>query len=262
MSGDFDSVPFFRRAIELDPEFALAYARLGTVYSNLGQADEGRKMTAKAYEFRQKVSEVERYYIEARYYTTVEPDIQKALDVYRVWLAAYPNDYTALANSGLLLRQQGNNEAALRNQEAAVRVAPDQPLAWGNLANTYMDLGRFDDARKTIETALKLQDLAGLRVNLFVIAVLTNDQALADAQVAALRGKREEVDLLSVRASAAMYRGRMKDAATLLDEWVARMDAASRRAQTGQRIVSAGDRRGHRRAHRRGAGARRRGRRR
>ena len=106
-SGDFDSVPFFRRAIELDPEFALAYARLGTVYSNLGQGDEARKMTAKAYEFRAKVSEAERLYIEARYYTTVEVDVQKALDAYRVWLAAYPNDYTALANSALLLRQRG-----------------------------------------------------------------------------------------------------------------------------------------------------------
>ena len=238
MTGDFDSVPFFRRAIELDPEFALAYARLGTVYSNLGQADEGRKMTAKAYEFRQKVSDAERYYIEGRYHTTVEPDIKKALDVYRVWLAAYPNEYTALVNAGLLLKQQGNNDEALRHQEAATRVAPDQPLAWTNLASTYMDLGRFDDARKTIETALKLQDLAALHINLFVIGVLTNDPALADAQLAALRGKREEVDLLAVRIAAAQYRGRMKDAATLLDEWVARMDAASRRPQTGQRIVS------------------------
>ncbi len=128
MTGDFDSVPFFRRAIELDPEFALAYARLGTVYANLGQTDEARKMTARAYELRQKVSEAERYYIEARYFTTVEPDIQKALDAYRVWLAAYPNDYTALANSSLLLKQRGEIDAALRNQEAATRVAPDQPL--------------------------------------------------------------------------------------------------------------------------------------
>ena len=145
-SGDFDSVPFFKHAIELDPEFALAYARLGTVYANLSQPDEARKMTARAYELRSKVSEAERLYIEARYHTTVEPDIQKALDTYRVWLGTYPNDYTALANSALLLRQQGNTDEALRNQEAATRVAPDQPTAWATSWRAWMCSGTSGSA--------------------------------------------------------------------------------------------------------------------
>ena len=194
-TGDFDSVPFFRRAIELDPEFGLAYARLGTVYSNLGQADEARKMTAKAYEFRAKVSEVERYYIEARYFTTVEPDVQKALDVYRVWLAAYPNDYTALANSALLLKQRGEMAEALRNQEAAVRVAPDQPIAWGNLGDTYMSQGDYAQAREAFETALKLQNAVGPRASLYALGIITGDLALADEQAAALVGQRDEIEL-------------------------------------------------------------------
>ncbi len=202
-TGDFDSVPFFKHAIELDPEFALAYARLGTVYANLSQPDEARKMTARAYELRSKVSEAERLYIEARYYTTVEPDIQKALDTYRVWLGTYPNDYTALANSALLLKQQGNTDEALRNQEAATRVAPDQPVAWANLGDTYMSMSRFDDAKKALETALKLQDSAGAHISLFVIGTLTGDQPLADAQIEAMRGKREEVGLIGVRMRAA-----------------------------------------------------------
>src|SRR4030095_13733173 len=110
-TGDFDSVPFFRRAIDLDPQFALAYARLVPFYANLAQGDESRKITTKAYELREKVSEAERYYIEARYYTTVQNDVQKALDVYKVWLATYPNDYSALANSALLHKQQGDRAA-------------------------------------------------------------------------------------------------------------------------------------------------------
>ncbi len=237
-TGNFDAVPFFRRAIELDPEFALAYARLGTTYSNIGQADEGRKMTARAYELRQKVSEVERLYIEARYYTTVEIDIQKALDVYRVWLGAYPNDYTALANSAVLLRGRGENEEALRYQETAVKVAPDEPLAWNNLAATYMELRRWDDARRTLETAVKLQDTSGARANLFAVGVLTNDLALAEAQVTATQGRRDEVDFLNVRILGALYRGRLKEAATVLDTWLARRDAASRRPATGEGIVN------------------------
>ena len=99
----------------------------------------------------------------------MEPDIQKALDIYRVWLGTYPNDYTALANSALLLKQLGESDEALRNQEAATRVAPDQPIAWANLGDTYLSMSRFDDAKKALETALKLQDSAGARITLFVI---------------------------------------------------------------------------------------------
>jgi len=238
-TGDFDSVPFFRRAVELDPEFGLAYARLGTVYSNLGQQDEARNMTAKAYEFRAKVSEVERYYIEARYFTTVEADVQKALDVYRVWLAAYPNDYTALANGALLLRQRGDTAEALRYQEAATRVAPDQPIAWQNLGDSYLSLGRFADARAALETTVKLQsNNSGARASLFTIGILTGDAALADAQVAAVSGTREEADFLNVRIRAAAFAGRMKEAAALATEWQARMDAVSRHNQTGPGLMT------------------------
>ena len=235
-TGDFDSVPFFRRAVELDPEFALAYARLGTVYSNLGQTDEARNMTLKAYEFRGKVSEAERFYIEARYYTTVEPEPRKALDVYRVWLAAYPNEYTALANSGLLLKQLGEDAEALRNQELATRVAPDQPIAWGNLGDTYASLSRYDDAKAAYQMAAKLQS-ASARISLYVLAVLTNDQVLADSQVAALTGNREEVGLVGVRMQAAPYRGQMKEASILAKDWQARMDSLSRGQRTGEGLA-------------------------
>jgi len=237
-TGDFDSVPFFRRAVELDQEFALAYARLGTVYSNLGQTDEARKMTAKAYELRAKVSDSERYYIESRYYTTVEPEPRKALDVYRVWLAAYPNEYTALANSGLLLKQLGENDEALRNQEAATRVAPDQPIAWNNLGDTYSSLARYDEAKVAFQTSLKLQNSSGARISLYVMGILTGDQALADAQVEAMRGHRDEVNMVGVRMQAEAYRGRMKEAASLATEWQTRMDALSRGQQTGEGLVA------------------------
>ena len=237
-TGDFDSVPFFRRAVELDQEFALAYARLGTVYSNLGQADEARKMTAKAYELRAKVSESERFYIEARYYTTVEPEPRKALDVYRVWLAAYPTEYTALANSALLLTQLGENDEALRNQEAATRVAPDQPIAWNNLGDTYSSLARYDEAKTAFQTSLKLQNSPGARTSLYVMGILTGDQVLADAQVEAMRGHRDEVNLVGVRMQAAAYRGRMTEAASLATEWQTRMDALSRGQQTGDGLVA------------------------
>ena len=237
-SGDFDAVPFFKRAIELDPEFAIAYARLGTVYNNLSQGDEARKMTARAFELRDKVSEAERLYIEARYYTTVKPDIQKAVETYRLTLATYPNDYTALVNSALLLNQQGNQAEALRNLEQAVRVAPDQPLAWQNLASTYLQAQRPADARNAAESSLKVQDSTSARATLYQIGVVTGDQALADQQVAATRGRRDEVDFLIGRAQGAMYVGRMEEAALLATEWQARMEQASRGPRTGEALMN------------------------
>ncbi|MBY0495884.1 MAG: protein kinase [Cyanobacteria bacterium] len=227
-SGDFDSVPFFRRAIDLDNQFALAYARLGTVYANLGQPDESKKMTAKAYELREKVSEVERYYIEARYYTTVQTDVQKALDVYKVWLATYPQDYTALTNAALLHKQQGDRDEAIRKLELATKVAPDQPLAFTNLGQTYFEAAQYAEAKRAYESAILLQDSTSARVGLYQIAILMGDQPLADQQAAAVQGRRDEVDMIGIRMFAATYRGRMKEAAVLAEDYQARALALSR----------------------------------
>ncbi|HYE87447.1 MAG TPA: tetratricopeptide repeat protein, partial [Vicinamibacterales bacterium] len=237
-TGDFDSVPFFRRAIELDPEFALAYARLGTVYNNLSQPEEARKMATRAYELRDRVSEVERLYIEARYFTVVESDIQKAIDAYNVWLATYPNDYTALTNSGLLLKQQGNRAEAIRRLELATKVAPDQPLGWTNLGQTYFEGAQYEEARRVMESAIKLQDSTSARVGLYQVAILLGDLPLAEQQAAAVRGRRDEIDMFAIRMFAAQYRGRMKEAAALATEYQARALALSRGASAGQRLAS------------------------
>ena len=117
--GDLASVPFFRRAIELDPDFALAHARLGTVYSNIGEHDAARKATERAYELRERVSDRERFYIEARYHTTVTEDVSKAIEIYQLLLATYPDDYAAGANLGGLLRGQGRVAEAIPLLETA-----------------------------------------------------------------------------------------------------------------------------------------------
>jgi serine/threonine protein kinase/tetratricopeptide (TPR) repeat protein len=238
MTGDFDSVPLFRRAIELDPEFALAYARLGTVYNNLGQDDEARKMTARAYELRGKVSEVERLYIEARYHTLVQPDVQKALDAYNVWLATYPNDYVALQNSALLHKQQGDRAEAIRKLELATKVAPNEPLGWTNLGQTYFEALDFTNARRAYDAALQLRDSTSARIGLYQIAVLAGDLALADAQVSAVRGRRDEVDMVGVRMFGAAHRGRFTEAAELAADFQARALALSRGSQAGQVIAA------------------------
>ncbi|MGE3889401.1 MAG: protein kinase [Vicinamibacterales bacterium] len=221
--GDFESVPFFRRAIELDPDFALAFARLGTVYSNLGQAEDARAATTKAYELRERVSDRERYYIEARYHTAISEDLDRAIDTYKLLLATYPDDYGALTNTGLLLRQQGRVSEAIPMLEAATKAGPDQPNAHANLGYVLMDAGRFEDARLAFEQAVKLQDSTSSRSGLLVLATLTGDDALAQAQVEAVKGRRDEVNITGLRVQAALFRGRVREAWTLADEWMAGM---------------------------------------
>jgi len=88
--GDAASLPFFEKAVEQDPDFALAHARLGTVYANMGEQVLSRSHTSKAYELKDRVSEPERLYITARYFTTVEVSMPKAIDAYEVWIQTYP----------------------------------------------------------------------------------------------------------------------------------------------------------------------------
>lgn len=238
MTGDFDSVPFFRRAIELDPEFALAYARLGTVYNNLGQSDEAKKMTTRAYELRQRVSEAERLYIEARYFSVVDVDTQKALDAYNVWLATYPRDYVALQNSAVLYRQRGERAEAIRRLELATRVAANEPLGFVNLGSAYLEGRQYAEARRAFEESLKLRDATNARTGLYQIAVITGDAALADAQVAAVRGRRDESDMTASRLFGALYRGRLKEAAERAAEFQTQMLALSRGPAAGQVLLA------------------------
>jgi eukaryotic-like serine/threonine-protein kinase len=236
--GDFEAVPLLRRAVEVDPEFALAHARLGTALSNIGERAEAEKAATRAYELRDKASERERLYIEARYFTTAGRDQMKAIDAYRRLLATYPDDFAAHANLGSLYRDRGMIKDAVEQLEEAVRLAPDEPLGHTNLGVAYVSAERLADARREYEAALKLQPSSGgARNGLYQIATLTGDQALADAQVAAVQGRREEVDMLSMRVQAAGYRGRLQEAAQLTDDLYARARSLNRLTQAADGFV-------------------------
>lgn len=236
--GDFESVPFFRRAIEHDPNFALAHARLGTVLSNIGEQDEAVNAATRAYELRDKVSERERLYIEARYHTTVTRDQDKALESYRLLVATYPDDFASHSNMGALYRNRGMLKEAIASLEQAVRLAPEQPLGHLNLGAAYMDEGRLADARKEFEETVRLTESGNGRNSLFVVATFLGDHKLADEQVAAVRGRREEVDMIAARAQAALYRGRPKEAADLLEDTYQRLVALKRVDQAREGLLA------------------------
>ena len=236
--GDFESVPFFRTAVSLDPDFALAHARLGTVLSNLSETSEAEKAARRAFELRNKVTDRERYYIEARFHTTVERDPQKAIEAYRLLLATYPDDYAALANVGTLYRQQGQTREALQTLEQSVRVAPMQPLPRLNLGGIYLDEGRWADARREFEEVLKLQESMGARTALVIVGTVTDNPMLVAEHVAAAKGQRGEIDMVATLVQAAQFKGQMNEAAQLVERAFTMAREQNRLEQASEGLVS------------------------
>ena len=156
------------------------------------------------------------------------------------WLATYPNDYTALINSALLHKQLGDRSEAIRSLELGTQVAPDQPLAW---AQSRPDLLRSRRLRKrqaraqTTRSSCRTRQAARHRP--LPNRDLTGDLKPADEQVAAVRGRRDEVDMVAIRMFGAAYRGRLTEAAELAIEYQNRMAALSRESDRQGRTLMA-----------------------
>lgn len=151
---DFQSIPFFERAIELDPGFALAHARMGTAYSNTGQTQKAHEHWQKAYELREGVSEPERLYILAWYYNGVLGDRRKGAEVYDQWISTYPRDWSPHNNLAVAYNIMGQFDRQLEHALEAVRLGGENLFAHSNLVWSYQSLGRLDEAQAAFENAV------------------------------------------------------------------------------------------------------------
>ncbi len=154
MGRDFPQASsFYEQAIHLDPNFAMAWARLGVVYGNQGAAAKAVLNMKKAYDLRQRVTERERMYIEAQY-ALFQYDLPKALDSYRLYVATYPRDAQALNNLGSALGTIGDNEQAEANFQKTWEIAKWDTVAANNTAGTLLALDRLTDAERYQKEAL------------------------------------------------------------------------------------------------------------
>jgi eukaryotic-like serine/threonine-protein kinase len=151
---ELESIPAYQHAIELDPNFAVAYARLGAVYGNAGEIVLATKNLTDAYQRRERVSELERLYITARYRDVVEGDLPKTIETYTLWQQTYPRDWTPFNNLGSKYLTAGELDKAATALREAVRLNPDASLPYGNLAAAYLALNRIDEAKATLDQAV------------------------------------------------------------------------------------------------------------
>jgi serine/threonine protein kinase/Flp pilus assembly protein TadD len=214
--GNAEAIPFMKRALELDPNFAMAHAGLAVEYGNLGQASMAADEAGKAYDLRDRVSERERYRISALYFQNVTSEVEKTTEAYELWAKSYPRDMVPHTNLGVLYAELGQYDKAMAETEAAQRLEPSR-ASYGNLASFYIAVNRLKDARQTIQEAQQknFDDLV-LRADLYFLAFLAGDNAEMERQVAWAAGRPSEEDLmLNTHADTQAYYGRLEKARDL-----------------------------------------------
>jgi eukaryotic-like serine/threonine-protein kinase len=214
-AGDAAAIPFFKHAIELDPNFAMAYAWLGLTYLDVGEPTIGADYARKAYELRDRTSEAEKYYITARFYKAVAGNMEKAEQTCELWIQAYPrSDVPQDALSGAIYPAVGQYEKGVEAGREAVRLKPDYFASYGLLMFNYISLNRLDEAKATYEQAheRKLKN-PFFYLPLYQIAFLQNDAAEMAQQVASSAGEPGVEDtLLANEADTAAFFGRLGEA--------------------------------------------------
>ena len=208
--GDAEAIPFLKRAIELDANFAMAYVGLGVHYANLGQASLAAENTRKAYDLRDRVSDREKYRISAFYYQYVTGEIEKATEAYEIWAKTYPRDQVPHTNLGSIYSSLGQYEKSAAETEESQRLGPTLS-GYGNLAAIYTNLNRPDDARAVLQAA-QANHVDGLilRADRYGLAFLLGDTAEMERQVAWAAGRPAEEDvMLSTQSDTEAYYGRL-----------------------------------------------------
>jgi eukaryotic-like serine/threonine-protein kinase len=212
--GDPEAVPFMKRAIELDPNFALAYVSLGISYSNLGEPTLAAENIKKAYDLRDHVSEREKLRISHAYFGNATGELEKANQVLQLWAQSYPRDATARGNLCNAYMTLGQWEKALVECNATVPLDPDVITTYGNLGSIYLALNRPDDAKATMDQA-RAQKLDGewLHEIAYELAFLRNDPAEMERHITWSIGRPGDEDLiLAVHSDTEAYYGRLTKA--------------------------------------------------
>jgi eukaryotic-like serine/threonine-protein kinase len=200
--GETAALPIYTHAVELDPDFAQAYAALAVTYTTLNEVGRAAQYARKAYDLREKVSERERFAIEGFYYLSVTGELEKATQSYEMWQLNYPRDFVPVGSLGVISSNLGNYQKALEEFREEARLEPNNVTSSFNLGTAYINLNRFDDAELVYEQAEQghLEDEL-LLSSRYLIAFLKDDEAKMAGAFAAGMGKPGAEDLLLSNAA-------------------------------------------------------------
>ena len=211
------ALTFHKRAIELDPNFAMGYRAVGNAYFGLGQTERANEYYTKAFELRERTSEWEKLAITADYHRIVTGDLDKAAQTYREWIGSYPRIGGVYGYLGLVLSVQGQYEKAVELTKENMRLVPDDPAPYSNLAGYYLALQHFDEARNIIhEAQTRKLDEFPIHNDLYALAFFGADSAAMAEQQQWLAGQPEAENFgLALSADTEAYHGRVGKAREL-----------------------------------------------
>jgi tetratricopeptide (TPR) repeat protein len=214
-TGSAAALPLFSRAIEIDPNFAMAHGWLGRMYGDLGELALSAESTSKAYRLRYRISDREKFWISAAYDTMVTGNLEKAQRTCELWAQTYPRDSSPhQVLSGIIYSVFGDYEKAVEDAKKAIDLDPDFATSYGILAFNYEYLHRLGEAEKTLQRASDRKlDIPDFLVDRFDIAFLRGDKAGMERQVARAEGESGAADWLSDQEALVLaYSGRLQQA--------------------------------------------------
>ena len=215
--GSLDAVPYFKKAVELDSNFALAHARLGIEYYNLNQIGIAKEEIGKAFALRDRVTKREQLHITSFYYDIGTGEIDKAMESYREWIQTYPRDARAHLDLAVLYTNIGQYDQALPETLTAAKLEPDDVINYDDLESMYMCLGRFDETQNVINDAVsrKLDDIF-TQENIYGLSFLRGDTKRMQDIAAWAAGKPGIEDvILAMEADTQAYLGHFQKARDL-----------------------------------------------
>jgi eukaryotic-like serine/threonine-protein kinase len=214
-TGSAAAVPFFKHAIEIDPNFAMAYAVLGRMYGDIGEPVLSAESTSKAYELRDHASDNEKFFITASYEMQVTGNMEKARETCELWARTYPREYSPHGLlSGIILPTFGNYEKVVAEAETSIALNPAFTFGYLNLSFGNQYLERLPEAENALKRAseLKLEN-PGFVIQRYDLAFLKGDQAAMDHEVAQAQGKAgAQQDIDNHHAFVLGYSGHLREA--------------------------------------------------
>jgi serine/threonine protein kinase/tetratricopeptide (TPR) repeat protein len=184
------AILFFQRAISLDPNFAMAYARLASNYFNLNQTVLAAEASRKAFELRERVSEREKFYIASHYGHFVTGNLEEARKSYELWAQTYPRDSSPSNNLAVIYNNLGDYASTLARAQQTLRMNPGSGISYSNLVTAYLSVNRLDEARSTAEEAKSRNlDSPLNHANLYLVDFLQHDAAGMEREANQLMGK-------------------------------------------------------------------------